>query len=85
MTTPPRNTEDLRKAIESAETIYRGRDAACRCGCKGTYVVKGTRAFAQRQKQMVELVRGGAKVDGDGTYANISLDNDRALCAYVEA
>lgn len=65
------------------QSIYRGTDHACRCGCKGSYVTEHhSKAFKQREKQLLDQHRFFPG-DGEGEgYLNISLPGNKALCGY---
>jgi hypothetical protein len=64
--------------------IYLGKDAWCRCGCGGDYAEAGTRAFEVRRKRVDRLLAAGHPAQRGPNYVNLSLDNDRALCAYTD-
>lgn len=70
--------------LEKATRIYLGSDIGCRCGCRGNYAEKGTRTFDGRIKRAQEAMAAGAETSAGPNYLNISLPNDRVLCAYFD-
>lgn len=69
--------------LSKATKIYLGADQACRCGCKGSYAEKGTRAFDTRLRRM-QRMSCETVGDLDDSYFNVSLENNRALAAYFD-
>lgn len=75
---------------EEVTQIYLGRDKICRCGCAGTYAVRGTRAFDTRLKRFAKMwVDYTPRMDKNAedvgpNYMNISFGNDRALTVYFD-
>ncbi len=69
--------------LEKITKIYSGPSEGCRCGCKGSYAEKGTRAFALRLKKFAARLAetDGVTRDYGGNYLDLSKDG-RSLCAY---
>lgn len=78
-------------SLPQAKEIYRGKDHACRCGCKGKYYSQGgtmwTKTVRAVQTSQVRLEEASVVHRRDGSVEHINLpygekSKDRCFCLY---
>ena len=81
--------------ISDISQIYQGKDNACRCGCKGTYVASSfmlnprsdvdDKKILSRLERAIKLVDANeADIENNGNHINVSFGNDRAITIYLD-
>jgi hypothetical protein len=71
--------------------IYLGKNKGCRCGCRGSYAVPGTRQYENRLTVLGRmLAEGKAQMTdrqdvGYTAFINFAYDDDKAITLYFDS
>jgi len=84
MTNFEKTVEAAGKKVEDVTKIYRGKDHACRCGCRGHYYERGTEGFERIIKAMNKAVLAEEEIEVYDNFINVPFDikNDKCFTIY---